>query len=40
MIKPFKFLRGTNGDIVVSTPRGGYYDRTKFIESYDEDPIK
>ena len=28
MIKPFKFLRGTNGDIVVSTPRGGYYDRT------------
>ena len=28
MIKPFKFLRGTNGAIVVSTPRGGYYDRT------------
>jgi hypothetical protein len=27
MIKPFKFLRGTNGAIVVSTPRGGYYDR-------------
>ena len=27
MIKDFKFLRGTNGAIVVSTPRGGYYDR-------------
>ena len=28
MINQFKFLRGTNGTIVVSTPRGGYYDRT------------
>ena len=27
MIKDFKFLRGTTGAIVVSTPRGGYYDR-------------
>lgn len=28
IMKTFKFLRGTNGAIVVSTPRGGYYDRT------------
>jgi hypothetical protein len=28
MIKDFKFFKGSTGAIVVSTPRGGYYDRT------------
>ena len=28
MIKDFKFFKGSTGTIVVSTPRGGYYDRT------------